>query len=396
MVAKPEGTKPQLKVKKELLAKAIRALHQLVAKRSANANPLFGSSSETMLLLFNLSQIPEKRKMRPVMIPLPNPLFDEKSEVCFISKDPQKKWKEMLMKTHPVPGITKVIGVDKLKRNYNSLQAKRALADAFDLFLCDADVAEMMPKILGKVFYQKKLKIPIPVKMFTQDPKPMLEKAIKGTTMRIPSGPCLGIKIGRCGMSEEQLVENAVAVIKGVISNVWDNPIQSITVQATDSPALPVWRRPSPPGGPVDLKKYHSDASSSSAASDTGISGASETEGTEYGELPSDAGETLSTRDTASEPGTPGDISNSELDSEAGDVDEEEGSTDKASMPLISGLKQKRGGKRRRGESASEAGKSPKASPKAAPKAASPKMSPKKAAEMLPPPKKVKKGKATK
>jgi len=302
-----------------------------------------------------------------------------------------------LLKTHPVPGITKVIGIDKLRRNYKSLEAKRALADAFDLFLCDYNCVEMMPKILGKVFYQQKKKIPIPVKI-RQEPKAMLEKAINGTPMRIPSGPCIGIKIGRCGMTEEQLVANAVAVIKGVVANVWDNPVQSITVQATDAPALPVWRRPSPPGGPVDLKKYHSDASSSSAASDTGVSGASETEGTEYGELPSDAGETLSTRDTVSEPDTLGDaVSLSELDSEAGDVDEEDAPTDKASMPLISGLK-KKGAKRRRGDSASEAPKSPKASPKLSPKTSpkkSPKVSPKAApkTEMLPPAKKAKKAK---
>mmetsp|Transcript_56620 Transcript_56620/g.143356 ORF Transcript_56620/g.143356 Transcript_56620/m.143356 type:complete len:402 (-) Transcript_56620:144-1349(-) len=397
MVAHIEGEKPKLKVKKETLTKAIRALHQLVAKRTANANPLFGGDTGTMVLLFNLSSIPDKRKMRPVMIPLPNPMYDEKSEVCFISKDPQKKWKEMLLKTHPVPGITKVIGLEKLKKNYNTVEAKRSLADAFDLFLCDANIAEMMPKALGKIFYQKKKKVPIPVKMLMTDPKPLLEKAIKGTPMRIPSGPCLGVKIGRCGMSEEELVANAIAVIKGVIANLWDNPIQSITVQATDAPGLPVWRRPSPAGGPVDLKKYHSDASSSSAASDTGISGASETEGTEYGELPSDAGETLSTRDTVSEPDTPGYVSMSELDSEAGDVDEEEAPTDKASMPLITGLK-KKGAKRRRSDSASETGgKSPKASPKASPRM-SPKTSaetaPKPASEMMPPPKKLKKAKA--
>jgi len=323
-----------------------------------------------------------------VMIPLPNPMYDEKSEVCFLCKDPQKKWKEMLLQTHPVPGITKVIGLDKLKRNYKNLEAKRALADSFDLFLCDRNIAEMMPKILGKTFYQKKNKIPVPVKML-QDPKPMLEKAIKGTPMRIPSGPCIGIKFGFCGMTEEQLVANAIAVIRGVVANVVDNPIQSITVQATDAPALPVWRRPSPPGGPVDLKKYHSDASSSSAASDTGVSGASETEGTEYGELPSDAGETLSTRDTVSEPDTAGDLSMSELDSEAGDVDEEEALTDAASMPLLSGLKRK-GAKRRRGDSEASGAKSPKASPKTSPRL-SPKKSPK--AEMLPPAKKSKKAK---
>eukprot|EP00446_Apocalathium_sp_SHHI-4_P050798 CAMPEP_0177373684 /NCGR_PEP_ID=MMETSP0368-20130122/43740_1 /TAXON_ID=447022 ORGANISM="Scrippsiella hangoei-like, Strain SHHI-4" /NCGR_SAMPLE_ID=MMETSP0368 /ASSEMBLY_ACC=CAM_ASM_000363 /LENGTH=414 /DNA_ID=CAMNT_0018837199 /DNA_START=74 /DNA_END=1318 /DNA_ORIENTATION=+ len=336
-------SKPQLKVKKEVIAKAVRALHQVVAKRTANANPLFEGATETMTLLFTLSTIPDKRKMRPVMIPLPNPMYNDKSEVCFLCKDPQKKYKELLLQKHPVPGVTKVIGIDKLRRNYKTIEAKRALADAFDLFLCDHNVAEMMPKLLGTIFYQKKHKVPVPVRLLA-DPTQNLERAIRGTPMRIPSGPCMGVKIGRCSMSEEELVANAISVIKGVITNVRDNPIQSISVQATDAPALPIWRRLAPPGGAVNLKKEFSDASSS-AASDTGHSGASETEGTEYGELPSDAGDTISTRDTVSEPDSSMDTL-SELDSEAGDVDVE-ASTDKANMPLIKGLlgkKRKRGG----------------------------------------------------
>jgi len=322
---------------------------QVVAKRTANANPLFSTSAETMTVLFTLSAIPEKRKIKPCVIELPHPMYDDKSDVCFISKDPQKEYKELLLQKHPVPGLTKVIGIDKLRRNYKTIEAKRALADAFDLFLCDSRVVEMMPKLLGTIFYQKKNKAPIPVRIKTADPKPMVQQAINGTTLRVPTGPCFGVKIGRCSMSEEELIANANAVIAGVAKHFGGNPLMSITVQATDSPALPVWRRPRPQGELLDLKKYHSDASSS-AASDTGASGASETEAT----AESEAAETLSTRDTttsdidtagetASEVETAGE-GQSELDSEAGDVDAAE-PVPKGELPLFIGLKKK---KRRR------------------------------------------------
>merc|ERR1712232_1408646 len=152
------------------MGKAVKALVDIVGKKSANANPLFGSSSETMTLYFTLAQIPDKRKLKPFMIPLPHPMFDAKSEICFISKDPQKQFKEFLLQKHPVPGVTKVIGVDKLRKNYKTLDQKRKLADAFDLFLCDLPIAEMMPKLLGQAFSRKK-KMPLPVRLRVADPE---------------------------------------------------------------------------------------------------------------------------------------------------------------------------------------------------------------------------------
>jgi len=336
----PANEEDKVKVKKSQLEKAIRALVQLVLKRTANANPLFGANSETMNLIFTLSEVPDKRRIKPMLIKLPHPLYDDKSEVCFLAKDPQKQYKELLLQKHAVPGITKVIGLDKLKRNYKTAEAKRALADAFDLFLCDSRIMAMMPKLLGTTFYEKNLKRPIPVRLKLQDPAPNLHNAIAGTTLRVPSGPCLGVRFGRCSMGEEHLLANAAAVISFVTKYLVKNPVQTISVQATDSPALPVWRRAPSPGELVNLKKYHSDAVSSSA-SDTGISGASDTESAQASELPSDAGETLSTRDTVSDVDTMSELeTNSELDSEAGDVDQKVAV--KTALPLLQGLKAKK------------------------------------------------------
>jgi len=345
MAANTAADAGKVKVKKTQLQAAIKALVQLNAKKTANANPLFGGNAETMNVIFNLSTIPQKRKMKPMLIELPHPMFDDKSEVCFFAKDPQKKYKELLLKTHPIPGLTKVIGLEKLKRNYKTAEAKRALADAFDLFVCDAGIVEMMPKVLGTIFYDKKLKRPIPVRMKEANPAENLRKAINGTTLRVPSGPCVGVKIGRCGMDEAALLENAAAVIGFVSKYLTSNPVMSISVQATDTPALPVWRRAAPPGDLLDLKKHHSDANSSSA-SDTGTGNASDTEGTPSAhgsELPSDVGETFSGRaseiDTAGETGSELETA-SELDSEAGDI--AEGNVLPEHLPLLKGLKGKR------------------------------------------------------
>jgi len=91
-----------------MLQKAIEALTRVVAKRSANSNPLFSESSETMAPLCTLGTVPDRRRVKFAMVRLPHPMFDDKAEVCFVSKTPQKKYRELLLQTHPVPGLTKV------------------------------------------------------------------------------------------------------------------------------------------------------------------------------------------------------------------------------------------------------------------------------------------------
>jgi len=288
----------------------------------------------------------------------------------------------MLIRNKSV-GLSKVIGMDKLKKNYGTLEAKKALCEAFDLFLCDASISDVLPQSLGRIFYKERHKIPVPVNIkLNGNPDDHIKKIIRGTCVRVPAGPCLGVKIGRCGMSEEQLATNANAVIKGVaklLHERHDNYIQSISVQATNAPALPVWRRAVTPGGPIDLKKHRNPGdATSSAASETGSSFASETEDPDISELPSDAGETLSTRDTVSEQETVDDTTNSELNSEAGDAEESESATEQQQQqraPKKGGAKRK--AKRRQEEAPAE------------PKAATPP-----ASSMPPPGKKARKAKA--
>jgi len=370
-----------VKVKRSQLEKAVKALVQLVAKKSANTNPLFAANSETMQAVFSLSRVPEKRENKGVLIPLPHPMFDDKSEVCFISKDPQKEFKELLMQKHPTPGLTKVLGLDKLRRNFKTGEQKRALADAYDLFLCDSRIIEMMPSLLGTIFYDKKKKRPVPVKLVAHEPTANIKKAIASTTLRVPQGPSFGVKFGRCSMDEKELVENAAKVIAETVRHLCTNPIQSISIQATESVALPIWKRPLPPGERLDLKKYHSD-SGSSVPSQSGDTSAPVSDAETGSILPSGTedlseleteGESVSMLETAGE-------SLSELDSEAGDVDNVE-----VEMPLKKSL-----GKRKHGASSPNTAPttSPKATLKSSPKTAD------KSADMLPPKKKAKKGKA--
>jgi ribosome biogenesis protein UTP30 len=63
-----------------------------------------------------------------------------------------------------IPCIAKVIGFDKLKRNFKQYKDKRTLVKDYDAFLSDLRIYKMLPEVLGKEFYQRKM-YPAPLKV---------------------------------------------------------------------------------------------------------------------------------------------------------------------------------------------------------------------------------------
>jgi hypothetical protein len=49
-----------------------------------------------------------------------------------------------------------VIGLAKLRANYKQFEAKRKLSSSYDLFLSDARILPILPRLLGKSFFKKK------------------------------------------------------------------------------------------------------------------------------------------------------------------------------------------------------------------------------------------------
>ena len=78
-------------------------------------------------------------------------------------KDPAREFKDQIMGLK-IPCIAKVIGYDKLKRNFKQYKDKRALLKEYDGFLADLRVYKMLPELMGKEFYNRK-KYPCPIKV---------------------------------------------------------------------------------------------------------------------------------------------------------------------------------------------------------------------------------------
>lgn len=74
-------------------------------------------------------------------------------------------------------------------------------------------------------------------------------KALRSTSLVIKRGPSVAVRIGKALAPPEELLANAVAAIRGVSdffknSSKWKNTVTTIHIQATNTPALPVYLHP--------------------------------------------------------------------------------------------------------------------------------------------------------
>ena len=122
---------------------------------------------------------------------MPHPLFSGgEQELCLLTKSDKTTSKELL-ESKGVKGVTKVgarttkyvmprarfltipnaytaacavyifcvlqvIPVAKLKTHYKTYESKRQLSASYDVFLTDKRIYQMLPRLLGKKFFEKK------------------------------------------------------------------------------------------------------------------------------------------------------------------------------------------------------------------------------------------------
>jgi hypothetical protein len=102
------------------IAKAVKALQNFSkAKRAGISKNLLEDEADAIHVSFTLTQVATKPSPKPLLISLPHPFNSEKNgtRVCVFAKDPARELKDKL-EGGKVPCIAKVIGYDKLKRNF--------------------------------------------------------------------------------------------------------------------------------------------------------------------------------------------------------------------------------------------------------------------------------------
>jgi ribosome biogenesis protein UTP30 len=221
---------------------------------------------EAYSVLVSTRRVPQRASNKLVPIPLPFPLLNlDVAEVCLIVKDHQgeghKDAKKRVAEMEKC-GVAKVLGISKLRNNYKPHEAKRQLCDSYDLFLADARILPLLPKLLGKHFFKKKRQ-PVPVDLTKKDWVAQIRKAAAATYARQGAGTCVSVKIGRGSHSQKEIVANCVAAVDAVVERVvarkWAN-VQSVFLKTTDSVALPLYNALPDPEEDAVARAEESDA----------------------------------------------------------------------------------------------------------------------------------------
>jgi len=228
--------------------KAAEALLKwLGGEKEKRKNLLAGDEGELLYLVVSLKKPPNFKKDKPQKLQVPHPVHQyDGAEICLIVKDHKgeghKQAKEKVAKFEKNAGVTKVLGVSKLKTKYESHEAKRQLCDSYDLFLADDRVIRVLPSLLGKSFFKKK-KQPIPVRLAAGKWDKAIKKACQGTYVFWSGGNCLNIKIARSSHTAEEVAENITTGVENLAKILPGkmNDIQSLYLKSVESVSLPLY-----------------------------------------------------------------------------------------------------------------------------------------------------------
>ncbi|KAK4373440.1 hypothetical protein RND71_008824 [Anisodus tanguticus] len=256
------NTATMTKINEEQVRKAVNALlkwKKLHSKKTDNLNSLSEEEETEVLddnfiyLQLTLKKIPPKELTNPHKITLFHPI-QSFSNICLIIDDRPKKphnsktkldveTVQKKLKSLEIP-ITKVLKFTKLKAEYKSFEAKRVLYGSYELFLADKRVVNLLPGVLGKQFYKKKRKVPVPVDLRRDSNwKEEIERAFSSTLLCLGSGTCSVLKVGRNGMESGEVMENVLGAIEGIVEFVPKKMggVRAFHLKFSESLALPVY-----------------------------------------------------------------------------------------------------------------------------------------------------------
>ncbi|CAA2984272.1 ribosomal L1 domain-containing 1-like [Olea europaea subsp. europaea] len=240
------------RINKETTRKAVNALlrWKKLQLQSDSPNTHKEDNDDFIYLSITLKKIPPKNLIAtPHRIPLRYSLLPRDFyllNLCLIvdGKKIKSELARQKLKSLDMP-IKQVLKLSKLKSDYKSFDAKKKLFDSFDMFFAVKDVVPLLPEVLGKVFYKKKRKIPMPVHLSGDcNWKEEIERACTSSLLCLSGGTCSAVRVGRWGVTEsKEIVENLFTAIDGVLEIVpkkWGG-IRALHLKFSDSLALPIY-----------------------------------------------------------------------------------------------------------------------------------------------------------
>ncbi|CAI8595426.1 unnamed protein product [Vicia faba] len=245
--SKPETALESSKV--ETITKAVDSLLKWHKSRLETEKPKLFEEEDFVYLVLTLKKIPSNGRVNPHKIPIPHSLLSPSSEQCLIIDDrankPGRLTKDEAKKkiqSESIP-VSKILKLSKLTTDYRPFEAKRKLCNSYDLFFADKSVVPLLPRLLGKQFFKKR-KVPVQVDLKKRNWKEQIEKALSSALLFLRTGTCSVLKVAKMSMERDEIVENVVAAMEGVVGvfpKKW-GVVRSFHVKLLESVALPVYQ----------------------------------------------------------------------------------------------------------------------------------------------------------
>lgn len=193
------------------------------------------------------------QKNKIIRIRLRHSPIPSTSGVCLFAQDLQKKGRpdnekavvmyKDILKLKGVEGITRVITLDQLRKEYKTHESKRQLCHCDDVFISDDTIAAFLPRLLGREFWTKK-KVPTKVNMKSKNLKEEFQKVMKTVNLIVHGrGPTYSVSIGYLGLGQQKIWENFKKVcqaLKQSLPGGWPN-VKSIHLSLGNSIDLPLF-----------------------------------------------------------------------------------------------------------------------------------------------------------
>ncbi|KAL7333210.1 proteasome-interacting protein cic1 [Mucor circinelloides] len=226
-------------VQKLDLQQAKKAIAALYKKNEQNAgNDMLQSDEDNFIYVeIHTHKIMNKAQSKQKQIKLPHSPYPDTYEVCYFTKDDEKKTEEKVKSTP----IKKVINLNSLKTVFKSYESKRKLAASYNLYVVDDRVAPLIPSLLGKAF-QSKNRMPITMK-HSGSLKKNVETILNSTSVKLHNGLKTRVLIGNFGMSEKDILKNYEAAIPEIVkiaAHDWEQ-VQLLGIKCEGYPYLPTY-----------------------------------------------------------------------------------------------------------------------------------------------------------
>jgi len=238
------------KLDAELVTKAVKELIKFDKQASNGAKKsLIDGASTSIFVQLQLAKEIGKEVLRPVRVKIPHTMFSPDTEehtVCLFCKSEEKAAIESYLERFPFEGLTEIISLNEVSKNYKSFKDRKELFSRHSHFVCDSAIANHLYNLLGKVFREKG-HLPIPLEIGSLDSKSKfiqnLSQVVNSTYIYLKSSH-ISIKLAHTSMPVHAIVENIIQGIEFAVEQKvqehWKN-VGSIHIKTPTSSSLPLY-----------------------------------------------------------------------------------------------------------------------------------------------------------